>query len=455
MKTMNDSRSQFDHLPPHSIVAEQCLLASMMLDRTFAAEAINGVGKDAFYLEDHGIIFGIIRECCLAGRRIDPVILREELAKRGQLDEIGGTAYLAECLNTVPSAANGQSYAEIVSEKARMRGIIATCNDALRAAYEASSEQRPSLDLLAKMQQGLAGVATGSVSETMTMADVAEREFQQLETGGGVACVQTGFRDVDHAFRGIGLGETLVVAARPSMGKSTWCRQVAVNAAFRGEHVGFVALEESDGKLFRNILSWYTGVQNGRLRLGRDGGKFSRSEWEAARQQKDRIAKLPIHITTTRPFARIAAIAHTWKMKHDIRLMVVDHMGLVEVGKQMSTYDRASIVSTELKQLYKRLNVAGITVCQINRSNTQREDKRPMMADLRDSGRIEEDADGILLLHREDYYHLTDPSYVLTREAELIPAKWRDGDTSTLIRLRSCLSTQHFEDLADELPEGL
>ncbi|MDB5325033.1 MAG: DnaB domain protein helicase domain protein, partial [Phycisphaerales bacterium] len=214
---LSDSSAQFDKLPPHSIVAEQCLVASMMLDKDLVGQVLPKVSPEAFYLADHAIIYGIIRNLYDANRPIDAIILREELSKRGQLDEIGGTAYLAEILNTVPSAANGMHYADIVRDKYLLRSLIGASNDAVREAYSPHDKVDEIID---RAEKRIFEIANKKISNHASpLGEVAMEVYEMLENSGRKG-IETGFYELDDMLNGLQPGEMIIVAARPSMGKA-------------------------------------------------------------------------------------------------------------------------------------------------------------------------------------------------------------------------------------------
>lgn len=454
--------SQFDRLPPRSIEAEQCLLGSMMLDQRCVPEVLETIDREAFYSADNQIIFDMLLKLWRAGKPVDAILLREELLKRGLLEEVGGAAYLGQILSSVPTAANALNYAAIVFEKYQLRQAIAIANDILRDAYGHTPVDRPA-ELLggyaARLATALASRATGVI----TIGEAAQKAYEQLDAVDS-PLQPFGFRDIDYLYGGIMAGENVLIAARPSMGKSTLARQLAVRMARAGCPVGYVSLEESHAKLARNMLSDLAEVENNRLRRGRDFIK--REEWSRLADGVRSLNSFPggggIFVDDKAfRMPQIRAAATRMKARYGIKVLFIDYMQKIQIeGK--GRYEKVTNASLEISTMLKELDLAGVTLAQLNRQNLGRSDHRPDMGDLRESGQIEQDADGIVFLHREDYYRASDANYTPTRRAELIFAKWRDGVRGVTIELETDMAYQRFRDAAPQLgveqqpfPEGL
>ena len=248
---ISEPLSPFDKIPPHSLPAEQCLIASMMLDKELVGQVLPMIERDALYLADHQIIYAIIRQLYEDNRPIDAVILREELIKRGQLEEIGGTAYLAEILNTVPSAANGMQYAAVVRDKFMLRTLISASNEALRESYA----PHESVELvIERAEKRIFEIAQKKISgASSSLGEVAMEVYEMLE-GAGRRGLETGFYELDDMLNGLQPGEMIIVAARPSMGKTAFAMNVieAIGAANQGCAV--FSLEMSKQQLAQRML---------------------------------------------------------------------------------------------------------------------------------------------------------------------------------------------------------
>lgn len=441
-------------MPPHSVEAEMCLLASMMLDHAFARQVIPTLNAKSFFLTDHVIVFDAIKVIIEAGRPIDAIILRDELKKSDQLDGIGGGRYIGDILATVPSAAHGPEYAARVREHAARRAIIEAADSATRRAYSGDTDAAA---LAGELENAASAIMASRTSgDVIGFAEAIERAYDAIDKGVGEV-IRTGLDALDAVITGIGCGETVIVAARPSMGKSTLARTIAKNVARDGSPVGLISLEESPAKIARNALASESMVDNHKIRAG----NLAREEWDALAEAVTKLQRLPIFISrNARTVDEIRAVASTMKQKHGCKMIMIDHLSRVRApGK--SIYEVTTNASGAISDLIKDLHVAGIVLCQLNRGPEHRDDPRPSMSDLRDSGAIEQDADGILLLHREDYFHTGKPNYIATGIAEIIIAKWRDGMRGKTVKVKSDLRYQRFLDFTPqersdaELPEAL
>ena len=441
---MTDS---FDRLPPHSLDAEIALIGSMAIDRSVIPES-RTVGRDAFYSADNQIIFGVLLDLYDRGGGIDPLVIREELIRRGLHDEIGGSKYLAQILNAVPSSAHFAQYAAIVLDRHHRRCLIAMGNQILRDAYEPSGAN-DAHELIGECASKLAEMAAGTATknDVESIGDILGRVRAELENG-GTPLVPTCFDAIDNEAGGIGMGELWLLGARPSMGKSTLAKQIALRCAMAGVGAFVVSLEEGKEKIGRNLIASEARVENKRMRLGRLGP----SDWESIDPAIQRMASLPLYATDRARTAEQIRSMVTWAVTtKDVKLVIIDYLQLINAGGR-TIYEQTGAASRFVAELAKSLKVAVLCPVQLNRAVEHRDDKRPGMADLRDSGQIEQDADGILFLHREDYYHLDDATYSPTHEAEVICAKFRDGARGGIVKLRSQLKYQTFTDLASTPP---
>lgn len=440
---MSDA-NPFDKLPPHSVEAESCALASLLLagdDQALIADIRALVTPASFFQPDHETIAQVLFDLLDRGKKIDALIVREELRRRDLLDDVGGVAYLAQILNSIPSAAHGKHYAELVREKYLLRRAIAIGLDLQRDA-NAAADHDSATEIIDKGLTELAKLnASAAASELTTIGTAAQDAFIQLERGES-PLVKTGVKPIDDDLGGIARGETLVIGARPSMGKSTIARQIALSAAGAGTPVGFISLEESPAKIARNLLSALTSVENSRLRLG----DVRANEWQQLAEGTATISDLPIYIAA-RAFTlpAIRSVAAMMVARYGIQILIVDYLQKIRADGK-SRYEQVTEASAGVTQLIKELNVAGVILAQLNRGVVGRTDKRPTMADLRESGQIEQDADAILFLHREDYYRSTgEADGDQDGVAELIKSKYRDGCRGGTIFLKSNLRFQRFD----------
>jgi replicative DNA helicase len=436
---------QFDRLPPCSIESEMCMLGSMMLDKEAIGIVLAIVGRVAIYQADHQIIFDVLVKLYEQNRPIDVVIVREELVKRGLLQEIGGASYLGQIISSVPSSGHVAHYANVVRETHLLRQYIEYANKILRDAY-GSHEQ--SAD---EMGQGIATrlasiVSANKGSTGHKLIDVAQEVYEQMERE-QTERIFLGVKTLDDAGLSVGLGETVILAARPSMGKSLLAKQIAVEVALK-HPVILVSTEERRDKIARNVFANLANIDNHRIRDGRKS--LTEADWRALAGSLADIARRNLIIVDDAfHIRRICTLVPALVAKHKARMVIIDHMHRIR-SDDKSPYERITSISLALSTLMKETQVAGIVLAQLNREAPKREDKRPTITDLRESGSIEQDADAILFLHREDYYHLDDRDYIATREAEVIVAKFRDGIRGNVFKLRSNLAMQRFEDIEQE-----
>ena len=439
-----DPSGQYDRMPPHSTEAEQCLLGSVILDRRAWDECRRIVNRDCFFNADNQTIWDCLSDLYARGVAVDVITLREELIRRDVWDEIGGRAYIAQVIGTVPSAAHGPHYAADVAELARRRQLIAVSNDILRRCWAPTRSADPSAEILERSMAALAKVAQVGAKPRAQVLGVLVREVRAQMDVGGVPLVPTGFRDLDALTGGVGLGEMVLIGGRPSMGKSTWAKQVGLRAARAGVVTAFVSLEEGRFKIARNILSSEARVDNHKIRRVRE---LTQQDWQEVDAAVDRLAGVEMHVIDgVRRLDDIAAELSLLVARHGVQLVIIDYLQRVQAGGR-DPYEKAGNAATGVSDLLKDLNVAGVVPVQLNRGVEQRAEKRPTMADLRDSGQLEQDADGVVFLHREDYYHTDEGDYQPTGVAELIVAKWRDGVRGKTVKLKSNLRFQTFDDL--------
>lgn len=448
---MTESREivELDRVPPHSTDAEAAVIGSLLIageDRAVFYEVRALVSGDSFYQPDHQTYFDVIEELYKRGKPIDAVIVREELVRRQLYGEVGGNEYLKQLLAAVPTSAHAAHYAETVRDRHIRRCLIAAGNMMVRRAFAPASTDNAG-DIAQSAITALAKVTSGTGrGKTERLEDLLIQVHDQMGQG-GTPLVSTGFRDIDAIGGGVGLGEMMLVGARPSMGKSTIVKQMALRVAKGGVPAGIISLEEGKAKIARNILASEARVDNHKIRKAKD---LSQSDWHEIGQGIARLSGVDLYVADRlRTLQEVAAEAAIMVSRYGIKLLVIDYLQRIEVpGK--SDYERASLASIGVSDLLKDLNVAGIIPVQLNRGVENRSDKHPTMSDLRDSGKIEQDADIITFLHREDYYHLDDRDYTPTEEAELIVAKWRDAKRGGTVRLKSNLRFQTFEDREEQ-----
>ena len=445
MSQLIDSSStrQFDKLPPHAIDAEMCLLASMMLDKEMIGNVVQIVDRDSFFQADHQIIFDVLVKLYEQNRSIDAVILREELIKRQLLEEVGGVQYLAEMLNRVPSAAHGAHYAGIVREKALLRQLIAASNDILRDAYAPHEEATLVLD---KAEKRIFEIAQRKVGKAMVPMEEVLHEVYEMIGSGGRQGLLSNFIELDSMTNGLQDGELIIVAARPSMGKTAFAMNVieAISAEQRLPTAVF-SLEMSKQQLAQRMLCSRANIDAHKLRKG----MLSNDDYTQLAVTVGELAKAPIWVDDSPGLTPLdlRAKARRLKLQHDIKCIMVDYMQLMDNPGPESRQQQISEISRGLKAVARELAIPVIALSQLNRASEGRDGHRPRMSDLRESGSIEQDADVIMLLHREDYYRMSEPDFVPDNIAEVIIAKQRNGPTGT-VKLTFMNKTTRFENLA-------
>ena len=434
---------QFDKLPPHAIEAEMCLLASMMLDKEMIGTVVQIVDRESFFQADHQIIYDVLVKLYEQNRSIDAVILREELIKRQLLEEVGGIQYLAAILNSIPSAAHGAHYAGIVREKALLRQLIAASNDILRDAYAPHEEAALVLD---KAEKRIFEIAQRKVGKQMVPMEEVLHEVYEMIGSGGRQGLLTDFIELDSMTNGLQAGEMIIVAARPSMGKTAFAMNVIEGIS--ANHMlpsAVFSLEMSKQQLAQRMLCSRANIDAHKLRKG----MLSNDDYTKLAVTVGELAKAPIWVDDTPGLTPLdlRAKARRLKLQHDIKCVMIDYMQLMDNPGPESRQQQISEISRGIKAVARELEVPVIALSQLNRASEGRDGHRPRMSDLRESGSIEQDADVIMLLHREDYYRMSEPDFVPDNIAEVIIAKQRNGPTGT-VKLTFMNKTTRFENLS-------
>jgi len=436
---------QFDRLPPHSIEAEMCLVASMMLDKEMVGQVVQIIDRDAFYQADHQIIYDVLVKLYEQNRPIDAVILREELSKRQLLEEVGGVAYLAQILNSVPSAAHGAHYATIVREKALLRQLIAASNDVLRDAYAPHEQADLVLD---RAEKKIFEIAQKKVGNAMVeLQEVLYEVFEMIENRGQRG-VPTGFFELDDMLNGLQKGEMVIIAARPSMGKTAMAMNIVEHiAADERQPCAVFSLEMSKQQLAQRMLCSRAEIDAHKLRKG----LLNSEEYTKLANVVGELAKAPIWVDDSPGLTplELRAKARRLKLQHDVKCIMLDYMQLMDNPGPESRQQQISEISRGIKAVARELNVPVIALSQLNRQSEGRDGHRPRMSDLRESGSIEQDADVIMLLHREDYYRMSEPDFQPDNIAEVIIAKQRNGPTGT-VKLTFLNKATRFENLSTQ-----
>lgn len=422
---MHEHDSQFDRLPPHSVDAEMCVLASMTIapkDAGVISEIKGIIGKDDFYQADHEIIFSALVDMHDFDKAIDAVQLCDELQSRGLLEEIGGKSNIRKIIDTVPSYAHGSHYAKTVKEKSLLRQLIAKSNDMLRSAY-APSKIGDAASMIAEYAGDLSSIAVTGCSEKIqhisgAMQDVVD---PPREPDG----IPSGITDLDNVIGVLPFGQFVLVGGRPGMGKSQFLKQTIINIASNGIPCGLVSIEEGGRKIAQNILANLSGVENNKIAFRRTGTM----ERAALQDGFSRGAALPFFYDDVS--ARISEIESTitrMVVKHRCKFIAVDFIQLIDAETEGENENREiTIISNAIKRIFKRLKVANMVAAQLNRGGDNREVRKPTLKDLRGSGTLEQNADIVILLHREDYYRQNENGFNADHQLQAIVAKHKSN----------------------------
>lgn len=447
-KKSSDSLSLQDCLPPQNLEAEQGVLAGLLRDNETLHDVVPMLRSEDFYLDRHQIIYRVIRELYDQNTPIDALILAEELKRQQEFDRVGGDAVLLQILDSIPHAANTRYYAEIVREKAIGRQVIDCAQELLKEGYSNTMTADELLQSAErKVFQIAEDTATGETVELhQVIVEAMDRIAKRSEERHPITGVATGYFDLDDITCGFQGSQLVILAARPSMGKTALALNICETAALDQKlGVLFVSLEMGQIELAERLLCSRSRVDGAKLRKGQGLGT---REMTMLGNAYEELRNAPIFIddTPARNMVQVAANARRIKRRHGLGLIVVDYIQLVEPDSgesRDSRQEQIAKISRRLKTLARELNVPVIALSQLNRAVENREDRRPRMADLRESGAIEQDADLVLLLHRPDYYDATDQPGI----AELIVAKNRNGRTDS-VKMTFLKNVMRFENLA-------
>jgi len=443
---------------PWSPEAEQAVLGAMLLDQDAALKAVQVLDDASFYRESHRRIFRAMAQVLDRSDALDPLVLRDELERRGDLEAAGGMEYLAELLDTVPTAANIEFHARIVREKALLRRLIEVGTQLVQSGYEGRQDVGTLLD---EAEQKVFEVSNArGTQEVVRIKELMWHAMERIEARDrgdeSVKGVPSGFADLDSKTNGFQRSDLIIVAARPSMGKTSFCLNIAANAALEAKiPVAIFSLEMSKDQLVERLLSAEAFVDLHRLRSGglrsEDYPKLSRAA--------GLLGTAPIWIDDTPALTllEMRSKARRLKAEHDIGLIVVDYLQLIRGvgGRTESRQEEISYISRSLKALARELATPVIALSQLSRAPEQRGgDRRPMLSDLRDSGAIEQDADLVLFIYRPEMYaSLLEKEGTEEGMAELQLAKHRNGPTGT-IKLAFLKQYTRFDSFAERAPDG-
>jgi replicative DNA helicase len=437
-----------DRLPPQNLEAEQGVIGSILLDNEVLHDIIPVLKANHFYRDTHQILYRTIRDLYDQAKALDSITLEEELRRRGELERVGGVETILEILDSVPHSANARYYAQIVREKAIARELIESANEILREGYSNSLSAE---DLLASAEQRIFAIAEDQVAgDTIELKDVIADAMARIDMRVAakhpITGVSTGFLDLDEITGGFQGAQLVILAARPSMGKTAAALNICENVAVEQKtSVLFVSLEMGQLELAERLLCSRSRVDGHKLKTGKGLSHGDMIQLSRGYEELRAGAPLIIDDTPSRNMLQITANSRRLRLRHKIGMIVVDYIQLIDSEESRdSRQEQIAKISRRLKTLARELDVPVIALSQLNRAVENREDRRPRMADLRESGAIEQDADLVLLLHRPEYYDPNDQPGI----AELIIAKNRNGATGT-VKFSFRKNCMRFENLAN------
>ena len=431
-------------LPPHNLEAEQSVLGSLLIDRDAIIRVASYVKAEDFYISANGTVYQAILDLYNRREPTDFLTLSDELERRGSLDDIGGLGYLSSLLNVVPTAVHVEYYGRIVERTATLRRLIDAGTQIVGIGFQDNLDAEDALD---SAEQALFTVSQRrQTKDFQSISDVLDRFFDQLDylqqNRGEVVGVPTGFTDLDKLTGGLQRSDLLILAARPSMGKTAFALGMAHGAAVQhGKKVGVFSLEMSAEQLVQRLLSTETGVDSHRLRLGRiDDG-----EWDRISRAFGRLAEAQIYIddSANASVMDVRSKARRLQAEQGLDLIIVDYLQLMSGRRTDNRVQEISEISRGLKGLARELNIPVVALSQLSRAVETRADHRPMLSDLRESGSIEQDADIVMFIYRDDKY---DENSEKKGIAEIILAKHRNGPVGS-VNLRFFERNARFADL--------
>ena len=418
-------------IPPHSVESEQSILGSILLDKEAIITVSETINPDDFYKEAHKIIYESMIKLSNKSEPIDLITLTEELKKQGHLDDVGGISYITSLSTIVPTTSNVKYYADIVKEKSVLRKLIKVSNDIINLGYDGSTKIEDVLEVAEKKIFDISQEKTSDDfksinSVLMDTYDMIEHLYTNKSEITGIT---TGFRDLNKKINGMQRTDLLLIAARPAMGKTAFSLNLVQNAALKGDaSVAVFSLEMSKEQLVQRMLSAQSNVELSKLKTG----KLNENDWPRIIDAMAVLSNAKIHIDDT-PGIKISELrskCRKLKMEQGLDLILIDYLQLMEgEGNNESRQQEIAKISRSLKIIAKELNCPVVALSQLSRAPEQRADHRPMLSDLRESGSIEQDADIVMFLYRDEYYH---PDSDRKNIGEVIIAKNRHGETGSV-----------------------
>jgi replicative DNA helicase len=419
-----------DKMIPHNVEAEESVLGSLLIDPEALFRVSPFLKGEDFYIQKNAWIYEAIFALHERREPIDFVTLCDELERREQLEEIGGAAYITHLINVVPSAIHVEAYGHIVEQAAVRRRLISTASQIAQLAYQETEDIDQTVD---QAEQALFSVSQRRITRDLApIQEVLRRYYDRIEYlyahQGEPLGVPTGYMDLDRLLGGLQRSDFVIVAARPSVGKTSLCLSMGRNAARHGQRVAVFSLEMSAEQIVQRLISADTGIDSQRLRLG----GLREEEWPLFVQATGKLADLAVFIDDTPSISalQLRTKARRLHAEHGLDLIVVDYLQLMTGDvRSENRVQEVSYISRSLKALARELDVPVVAASQLSRAVEQRTDKRPVLADLRESGSLEQDADVVMFIYRDEMYH---PETERQHIADVIVAKHRNGPTGTI-----------------------
>ena len=428
----NEVKMELGKVPPHDLEAEQAIIGSMLTDRDAVISSIEVLKEEDFYREDNRAIYSAILNLYNRSEPIDIITVKAELESMGKFEQVGGLEYLAELPEKVPTTANAEKYIKIVEEKSILRRLIKTANEIIELGYSPTEDVE---DIMEGAEKKIFDIMQQKNQKSYTpIKDVLVESFTKLEElynrKQHITGVPTGFSELDYKTAGLHGSDLILIAARPAMGKTAFPLNIATNASVRAKvPVAVFSLEMSKDQLVNRILCSEAMVDSNKVRTG----KLEENDWTKLAESIGPLSEAEIYIDDTPGISvtEIRAKCRKLKLEKNIGMVVIDYLQLVQGSNKRngSREQEISEISRSLKILAKELNVPVIALSQLSRAAEQRPDHRPMLSDLRESGAIEQDADIVMFLYRDDYYNEDSEKKDI---AEVIIAKHRGGSTGTV-----------------------
>ena len=430
MEEKTRSKTDSGRVIPQDMVAEKSLLGAIMISDSVLPEILTIVRPNDFYDEKHRIIFSAMMDLYDSHQPVDLLTITSKLKQKKQIKDVGGASYLAELSNFVPAASHAKAYAEIIEKASTRRRLI---NAGTKIADKAYEEDANVDELVGQAERELFEVSDKIVKSDYTamdemLADAIERIEDLRKNKGALRGLKTGFRDIDKKTAGFQKGDLIIVGARPAMGKTTFAQNLAYNiASINKKGVLFFSMEMAKNEIVDRMISDVAGVNNWNIRTG----NLSDEEFTRISDAMGEMDEIPIYIddTSSMTIMELRNKARRAMHDHNIGIVIVDYLQLIQGSDRYkgNRVQEVTEISRGLKILARELEIPVVALAQLSRSVTGRDDPRPVLSDLRESGSIEQDADLVMFLHRPDYYKQNDDDYVETHITELLIAKHRHG----------------------------